>query len=164
MMIFQGTQVRKFCFLFRINFPPSLSEILKMLPSLLYLFFNLEMFPSFTHLNHKNSPTFKTLFHFWNEISLSAIWLTRKYTNELSHNFPVPKQVTEEPERIRKWREEQKARLEEKDREEERKKEELREQARKELEDWYKHHEESISKTKAANRCVLGVSLNFSLL
>ncbi|EAT47991.1 AAEL000934-PD, partial [Aedes aegypti] len=64
----------------------------------------------------------------------------------------VPKQVTEEPERIRKWREEQKARLEEKDREEERKKEELREQARKELEDWYKHHEEAISKTKAANR------------
>uniref|UniRef100_A0A182STS7 Clathrin light chain n=1 Tax=Anopheles maculatus TaxID=74869 RepID=A0A182STS7_9DIPT len=64
----------------------------------------------------------------------------------------VPKQVTEEPEKIRKWREDQKARLEEKDREEERKKEELREQARKELEDWYKHHEETISKTKAANR------------
>ncbi|XP_050067486.1 clathrin light chain isoform X2 [Anopheles maculipalpis] len=66
--------------------------------------------------------------------------------------FTVPKQVTEEPEKIRKWREDQKARLEEKDREEERKKEELREQARKELEDWYKHHEETISKTKAANR------------
>ncbi|XP_035898728.1 clathrin light chain isoform X9 [Anopheles stephensi] len=64
----------------------------------------------------------------------------------------VPKQVTEEPEKIRKWREDQKARLEEKDREEERKKDELREQARKELEDWYKHHEETISKTKAANR------------
>uniref|UniRef100_A0A182MS01 Clathrin light chain n=1 Tax=Anopheles culicifacies TaxID=139723 RepID=A0A182MS01_9DIPT len=67
------------------------------------------------------------------------------------HNT-VPKQVTEEPEKIRKWREDQKARLEEKDREEERKKDELREQARKELEDWYKHHEETISKTKAANR------------
>ncbi|XP_035898721.1 clathrin light chain isoform X3 [Anopheles stephensi] len=66
--------------------------------------------------------------------------------------FTVPKQVTEEPEKIRKWREDQKARLEEKDREEERKKDELREQARKELEDWYKHHEETISKTKAANR------------
>ncbi|XP_053672005.1 clathrin light chain isoform X6 [Anopheles nili] len=64
----------------------------------------------------------------------------------------VPKQVTEEPEKIRKWREDQKTRLEEKDREEERKKDELREQARKELEDWYKHHEETISKTKAANR------------
>ncbi|XP_053669136.1 clathrin light chain [Anopheles marshallii] len=66
--------------------------------------------------------------------------------------FTVPKQVTEEPEKIRKWREDQKARLEEKDREEERKKDELREQARKELEDWYKHHEETISKTKASNR------------
>lgn len=71
----------------------------------------------------------------------------------------MPKQVTEEPERIRKWREEQKARLEEKDREEERKKEELREQARKELEDWYKHHEEAISKTKAANRWIYPFSL-----
>uniref|UniRef100_A0A8D8A860 Clathrin light chain n=1 Tax=Culex pipiens TaxID=7175 RepID=A0A8D8A860_CULPI len=67
-------------------------------------------------------------------------------------NNEVPKQVTEEPEKIRKWREDQKTRLEEKDREEERKREELREQARKELEDWYKHHEEAISKTKSANR------------
>ncbi|XP_065080378.1 clathrin light chain isoform X3 [Ochlerotatus camptorhynchus] len=72
--------------------------------------------------------------------------------NDDFSGYTVPKQVTEEPERIRKWREEQKARLEEKDREEERKREELREQARKELEDWYKHHEEAISKTKAANR------------
>lgn len=72
--------------------------------------------------------------------------------NDDFSGYTVPKQVTEEPEKIRKWREEQKARLEEKDREEERKKEELREQARKELEDWYKHHEEAISKTKAANR------------
>ncbi|XP_058457717.1 clathrin light chain isoform X2 [Malaya genurostris] len=72
--------------------------------------------------------------------------------NDDFSGYTVPKQVTEEPERIRKWREEQKTRLEEKDREEERKKDELREQARKELEDWYKHHEEAISKTKAANR------------
>ncbi|XP_065080376.1 clathrin light chain isoform X2 [Ochlerotatus camptorhynchus] len=74
------------------------------------------------------------------------------FSNSPINSNEVPKQVTEEPERIRKWREEQKARLEEKDREEERKREELREQARKELEDWYKHHEEAISKTKAANR------------
>jgi len=60
--------------------------------------------------------------------------------------------VREEPEKIRKWREDQKTRLEEKDREEEKKKEELREQAKKELEDWYKHHEETISKTKSSNR------------
>lgn len=68
-------------------------------------------------------------------------------------NFVVaPPTVREEPERIKKWREEQKARLEEKDREEEKKKDELREQAKKELKDWYKHHEEAISKTKSSNR------------
>lgn len=64
----------------------------------------------------------------------------------------VPRPVHEEPEKIKRWREEQQKRLEEKDREEELKKTELREQARKELEDWYKHHEESISKTKTTNR------------
>lgn len=58
----------------------------------------------------------------------------------------------EEPEKIRKWREDQKQRLAEKDREEELKKEELREQARKELADWYKQHEDTIRKTKASNR------------
>lgn len=38
------------------------------------------------------------------------------------------------------------------DAEEERKKEEMLKVAKKELEDWYKTHEETISKTKAANR------------
>ncbi|XP_043664803.1 clathrin light chain isoform X7 [Vespula pensylvanica] len=60
--------------------------------------------------------------------------------------------VKEEPEKIRKWREEQKTRLEEKDAEEEKKKEEWREAAKKELEEWYKHHAEAISKTKTTNR------------
>lgn len=60
--------------------------------------------------------------------------------------------MQEEPEKIKRWREEQKKRLEEKDAEEETKKTELREQARKELEDWYKHHEDTISKTKSTNR------------
>lgn len=69
----------------------------------------------------------------------------------LTMSFTVTKHQ-EEPEKIKKWREEQQARLEEKDREEDKKREELREQARKELEDWYKHHEESILKTKATNR------------
>lgn len=63
-----------------------------------------------------------------------------------------PAPVREEPEKIKLWRAEQKTRLEEKDCEEEKKKLELREEAKKELEDWYKHHEESISKTKASNR------------
>jgi hypothetical protein len=52
----------------------------------------------------------------------------------------------------REVREEQIKRLEEKDVEEEKKKLELRDIARKELEDWYRNHEEAIAKTKAANR------------
>ncbi|XP_012529421.1 clathrin light chain isoform X2 [Monomorium pharaonis] len=63
-----------------------------------------------------------------------------------------PTQIKEEPEKIKKWREEQKARLEEKDAEEEKKKEEWKEAAKKELEEWYKHHAEAINKTKATNR------------
>ncbi|KAL0884249.1 hypothetical protein ABMA27_016240 [Loxostege sticticalis] len=64
----------------------------------------------------------------------------------------VFKQEREEPEKIRIWREEQKKRLEEKDAEEEKKKEEMLKVAKKELEDWYKTHNEQIAKTKAANR------------
>ncbi|VVC99006.1 unnamed protein product [Leptidea sinapis] len=68
---------------------------------------------------------------------------------------PAPsvfRQEREEPEKIKLWREEQKKRLEEKDAEEERKKQEMLKIAKKELEDWYKTHEEQIAKTKAANR------------
>lgn len=78
--------------------------------------------------------------------------------------------MREEPEKIKKWREEQVKRLEEKgsffckvlskleycffliDKEEEKKKQEWREIAKKELEEWYRNHEEAIAKTKAANR------------
>ncbi|XP_018396684.1 PREDICTED: clathrin light chain isoform X2 [Cyphomyrmex costatus] len=68
-----------------------------------------------------------------------------------SESSPPPP-VKEEPEKIKKWREEQKARLEEKDTEEEKKKEEWREAAKKELEEWYRHHAEAINKTKTTNR------------
>ncbi|XP_060530393.1 clathrin light chain isoform X3 [Cylas formicarius] len=64
----------------------------------------------------------------------------------------LTREPREEPEKIKKWREDQVKRLEEKDREEDRKREELRQIAKKELEDWYKNHEETIAKTKAANR------------
>ncbi|XP_022220932.2 clathrin light chain [Drosophila obscura] len=71
-------------------------------------------------------------------------------------NEPVgisgPPPSREEPEKIRKWREEQKQRLEEKDVEEERKKEELRQQSKKELDDWLRQIGESISKTKLSSR------------
>lgn len=76
-----------------------------------------------------------------------------KGSNSASPSPPPSKPIMkEEPEKIKKWREEQKTRLEEKDAEEETKKEEWREIAKNELEEWYKHHEEQIGKTKAANR------------
>ncbi|XP_026811420.1 clathrin light chain isoform X4 [Rhopalosiphum maidis] len=64
----------------------------------------------------------------------------------------APKIEREEPEKIKKWREEQKTRLEEKDADEEKKKEELRLVAKNELEEWYKIHKEQIAKTKDVNR------------
>lgn len=74
-------------------------------------------------------------------------------TSELFASPAPPRPVTrEEPEKIKKWREEQKKRLEEKDANEEKRKEELREGAKKELDEWYRHHEEQIAKTKTANR------------
>ncbi|XP_059142240.1 clathrin light chain B-like isoform X1 [Physella acuta] len=56
------------------------------------------------------------------------------------------------PEKIKIWREEQKTRLEKKDSEEEKRKKELKEKAKKELDDWYKHHTEQLEKTKENNR------------
>ena len=44
------------------------------------------------------------------------------------------------------------------------KKKEMKEAARKELEDWYKHHKEAIEKTRSANRFVLFLYTYFSFL
>lgn len=57
-----------------------------------------------------------------------------------------------EPEKIRIWREEQAERLAKKDAESEKKKAEWREIARRELEDWYKHRDEQVEKSKKLNR------------
>ncbi|EJW88381.1 clathrin light chain family protein [Wuchereria bancrofti] len=57
-----------------------------------------------------------------------------------------------EPEKIKKWREEQKIMLEKKDKNEERKKEEMRAAGKKELEEWYAQRAERLAKTRAANR------------
>ncbi|XP_050039071.1 clathrin light chain-like isoform X1 [Dermacentor andersoni] len=65
---------------------------------------------------------------------------------------PRPTPVREEPEKIKKWREEQAKRLEQKDVEEEEKKTELRANAKKELEEWYARYHEQIEKAKLANR------------
>jgi len=57
-----------------------------------------------------------------------------------------------EPETIRTWREEHARRLAEKDAREEEMLTQLRDQAKKELADWYKHHKDQVDKTKSANR------------
>ena len=59
---------------------------------------------------------------------------------------------TQEPEKIKKWREEQKTRIQVKDAEEEVKKKELREAAKRELEEWYKNRQEQLAKTKENNK------------
>merc|ERR1711944_7617 len=69
-----------------------------------------------------------------------------------SPRFVMPPRPKEEPETIKKWREEQEMRLKEKDEAEQVKMNELREQAKKKLDDWYKHYEEQLNKTKVVNR------------
>ncbi|XP_070533843.1 clathrin light chain A-like [Ptychodera flava] len=58
----------------------------------------------------------------------------------------------QEPEKIKRWREEQKELLEQKDAESEKKQTEWREIAKKELEDWYRQRDEQLQKTVASNR------------
>ncbi|XP_035681987.1 clathrin light chain B-like isoform X2 [Branchiostoma floridae] len=65
---------------------------------------------------------------------------------------PTPAPRREEPEKIRKWREEQKAMLEKKDAEAERLREEWKKEAADELRKWYAQREEQLEKTKASNR------------
>ncbi|XP_054154464.1 clathrin light chain-like [Oppia nitens] len=61
-------------------------------------------------------------------------------------------EIREEPEKIRKWREDQQKLLEEKDREEAKKKEELKQTAKHELEEWYARYAEQLEKSKINNR------------
>lgn len=60
-----------------------------------------------------------------------------------------------EPEKIRIWREEQQKMLEIKDANEAKKKEELKEQAKKELQDWYQRYQQQLEKSKQINRYLL---------
>jgi clathrin light chain B len=60
--------------------------------------------------------------------------------------------LTQEPEKIKKWREEQKKRIETKDAEEELKKREWKESAKKELDEWYKQRAEQLVKTRETNK------------
>jgi len=57
-----------------------------------------------------------------------------------------------EPEKIRKWRQDQKQRLEQKDLAEEKKMQDWRAQAKKELDDWYKSRRDQLEKASKTNR------------
>uniref|UniRef100_A0A183CAL3 Clathrin light chain n=1 Tax=Globodera pallida TaxID=36090 RepID=A0A183CAL3_GLOPA len=61
-------------------------------------------------------------------------------------------QYEKEPEKIRKWREQQKEIIAEKDKIEEQKKEDLRQQAKKELEQFYAQRKEELEQRKKLNR------------
>ncbi|XP_026811419.1 clathrin light chain isoform X3 [Rhopalosiphum maidis] len=87
-----------------------------------------------------------------NENGLTNGFTATNSDDDTSSPIIAPKIEREEPEKIKKWREEQKTRLEEKDADEEKKKEELRLVAKNELEEWYKIHKEQIAKTKDVNR------------
>ena len=60
----------------------------------------------------------------------------------------------EEPESIKKWRDDHRRALEEKDEDEKIKIVELKEQGKNELEEWYARYTENLSKAKQQNRCV----------
>ncbi|KAJ8282723.1 hypothetical protein COCON_G00052420 [Conger conger] len=66
----------------------------------------------------------------------------------------------QEPESLRKWREEQKARLEELDSASKVEEAEWRERAKKELEDWHLHQSDQMEKNKANNRASEEAFLN----
>lgn len=66
--------------------------------------------------------------------------------------FSQPIIPAEEPESIKKWREDHKKALEEKDANEKIKIAELKEQGKQELQDWYNRYEEQLAKAKQQNR------------
>ncbi|XP_053204550.1 clathrin light chain-like isoform X2 [Panonychus citri] len=75
--------------------------------------------------------------------------------NNLTNSSQVnggDKEPIKEPEKIRKWREEQQTMLKAKDEEEVKKRKELGEQAKKELDEWYARYEEQLNKSKVINR------------
>lgn len=61
-------------------------------------------------------------------------------------------QIKEEPEKIKKWREEQQKMLEIKDSDEVKRREELRKEAAEELQAWRLRYAEQLEKAKATNR------------
>jgi hypothetical protein len=88
------------------------------------------------------------------------LWFNLGSHSPAGSNSPIPSNGSQyqalsqlnEPETIRKWREEFAARIEKKDSEEEIKRKELREQAKKELDDFHKQRIEQLERTKGQNR------------
>merc|ERR1712142_513448 len=74
---------------------------------------------------------------------------------ELSTGLSQMYVTKEEPEFMRKWKQEQQERLRKKDDEETAAKEELKMKAKQELEDWYKRYESQIEKTKTSPPSIL---------
>merc|ERR1712150_21375 len=86
------------------------------------------------------------------EITDNDNFLNEGEASELSSGMSKMYVAKEEPEFMRKWKEEQKERLEKKDLEETAAMEDLKVKAKQELEDWYKRYETQIEKTKNCNR------------
>jgi hypothetical protein len=60
--------------------------------------------------------------------------------------------LTQEPEKIKRWREDQKSRIEVKDADEEVRKRELKEAAKRELDEWYRNRQDQLAKAKENNK------------
>ena len=73
-------------------------------------------------------------------------------SSDLSLSTSKAAEPREDPEVIKQWKENQVKMLQNKDEEEEKAKQLLKEQAKKELEDWYKQHSEQLKSLQAANR------------
>ncbi|NWX47477.1 CLCA protein, partial [Steatornis caripensis] len=86
---------------------------------------------------------------------ISILFVPFKESNGPTDSYAAISQVDRlqsEPESIRKWREEQKERLEQLDANSRKQEAEWKEKAIKELEEWYARQDEKLQKTKASNR------------
>ncbi|XP_062368847.1 clathrin light chain A isoform X3 [Cinclus cinclus] len=84
-------------------------------------------------------------------------------SNGPTHCYAAISQVDRlqsEPESIRKWKEEQKERLEQLDANSRKQEAEWKEKAIKELEEWYARQDEKLEKTKASNRAAEEAFMN----
>ncbi|KAM6328201.1 clathrin light chain A isoform 3-T4 [Alca torda] len=81
----------------------------------------------------------------------ASTWESNGPTNSSAAISQVDR-LQSEPESIRKWREEQKERLEQLDANSRKQEAEWKEKAIKELEEWYARQDEKLQKTKASNR------------